>query len=103
MTDYNGSSALINKMEKLLADKKLSTAAAVRLMLEKQLHDIKEGHEIKKELIYLRKVSLGAKIDEKPKKYITLFLLIYSFSISDIREPVKNWLIDNIKMIISLF
>ena len=96
---YNGSTALVEKIEHLLGEKRLSTSAAIRLMLEKMLHDIKENHyrdmeiqEIKERQELLEKRSLGFWAYNNPRKAFTAFLILYSFAVSDIREPVVNWL-----------
>lgn len=102
MTDekpYNGSSALVKKMETLLSEKKLSTPSAVRLMLEKDLADIKADHERDKLLQELRSRqdllearSVGMWAYNNPRKATALFFVLYSFSISDIRQPVMDWI-----------
>ena len=101
MTDqpYNGSSALITEIEHLLGEKKLSTAAAMRLLLEKELSDIKANHERKLQLESLQarqdeleKRSLGFWAYKNPKIALTIFIALYSFSISDIRQPLIEWL-----------
>jgi hypothetical protein len=124
MADYNGSTHLITKMEELLSTKKLSTSAAVRLLLESQLHNIKARHdmaaqietlkletqkEIEKlkiqtqaEIELLRSTSLGLKAYTHPKQAIVIVFLVISFLVSDIRQPVIEWITDNIKMIFSV-
>ncbi len=100
MTDkpYNGSTALVKKMEMLLSEKKLSTPSAVRLMLEKDLADIKADHErdirlqeISDRQDLIEKRSVGFWAYNNPRKAMALFFILYSFSISDIREPVMSW------------
>lgn len=114
MSDYNGATHLINKIEELLGAKKLSTAAAVRMLLESQLHNIKARHDMAaqieqlrldtyKEIELLRRTSIGMKIYEKPKQAIIIIFLVLSFLVSDIREPVFAWVSDNIKHILSVF
>lgn len=101
MTDkpYNGSTALIKKIETLLGDKKLSTPVAVRLMLEKDLADIKSNHErdillqeLKARQDEFEKRSIGFWAHKNPKLALFIFIALYSFSISDIRQPFMEWL-----------
>jgi hypothetical protein len=105
---YNGSSALVTKIEALLGEKKISTMAAVRLILEKQLNDIKENHlrDERLELIIKRqdeieRRSLGMWIYKHPKRAFAIVFVFYSFAISDIRQPVFAWLGGIVKVIIS--
>lgn len=123
--DYNGSSQLITKIEELLGTKKLSTPAAVRLLLESQLHNIKARHDMAAQIEELRldtqrqieelraktqieielinKTSIGRKMYDKPKQAFISIFLITSFLVSDIRQPVFQWIMDNIKTFFSLF
>lgn len=107
MTDlpYNGQTALVRKMEDLLGQKKLSTAAAMRLLLEKELEDIKRNHErderinkIEQDLQY----SIGLWTNRNPKKAVSLFLFFWLFSVSEIREPVILWITSNIKLLMGI-
>lgn len=100
MTDdkYNGSTALVKKMETLLQEKKLSTSAAVRLMLEKDLADIKADHErdlilsdlVKRQAI-LESHDIVKRIKDHPKlsfAFFVLFLILNSMvNWSGIRKP----------------
>ena len=95
---YNGKTALVKKMETLLQEKKLSTPSAVRLMLEKDISDIKENHErdallqeLRNRQDILERRSVGMWAYKNPRKAMVLFFALYSFSISDIREPVMSW------------
>lgn len=124
MADYNGSSHLIHKMEELLSTKKLSTTAAVRLLLESQLHNIKARHDMAAQIEALRlethkeiealkaktqvdiqllqSTSIGLKAYTHPKQAFALIILIFSFLVSDVRQPVINWITENIKILFSL-
>lgn len=123
-TDYNGSTHLITKIEELLGAKKLSTSAAVRMLLESQLHNIKARHDMAAQIEDLRlktqkdieemkvktqvdiellkRTSFGLKIYTNPRTAIIIFFILYSFAISDIREPVVGWLLQNIKIFLSI-
>lgn len=104
-TPYNGSAVLIDKIEGLLTEKKLSTPAAMRLMLELELNNIKRNHERDMEIEKLKQemqYSWGLWAAKHPKTATALFLLIYSFALSDIRKPFLDWLVANIKTVFSL-
>jgi hypothetical protein len=124
MSDYNGATHLINKMEELLSTKKLSTTAAVRLLLESQLHNIKARHDMaaqieslrlethreiellkaktQLEIQMLQSTSIGLKAYTYPKQALAVVILLISFLVSDIRQPVINWIAENIKILFSL-
>ena len=124
-TDYNGSTHLITKIEELLGSKKLSPTAAIRLLLESQLHNIKARHDmeqqieqlkldtqkeiavIKKtnaeEIALLRRTSVGLYVYNNPGKALVFFLLAYSFAISDLRQPFMDWVVANLKAFTAIF
>lgn len=123
--DYNGSTHLINKIEELLAAQKLSTAAAVRMLLESQLHNIRARHDMSAqieklrmdtqkeievmksrtqiEIELLKRTSIGWRMYEKPKQAFIIIFIIVSFFVSDIRQPVLAWVMDNIKTLLAAF
>lgn len=110
---YNGSTALVMKMEELLGQKKLSTSAAMRLLLEKELSDIKRNHErderikesekqiidLKNEIDVLKKTSIGRWILTNPKKAGGVILFLYSFSISGLPSLFFQWLFSSLKLL----
>ena len=102
MVDYNGSSHLVKKIEELLATKKLSTAAAVRMLLEKELYDIKTRYDMQQDIELLKRTSIGLRIYTNPKLALFFLFVLYTFGISDIREPVIGWIVNNLKLIFSL-
>lgn len=105
---YNGSTALVNKIEHLLAEKKLSTAAAMRLLLEKELADIKINHArdlevktLRAEYEEIKKHSIGMWMYNNPKMAITLAFIIFSFISSDVKIPIRQF-VGEISEMISL-
>jgi len=104
---YNGKTALVKKMEVLLQEKKLSTPSAVRLMLEKDISDIKENHDrdlLLKEIMLrqdeLERRSTGMWVYKNPRKALVLSFILYSFTISDIRQPVMLWVSEFVGLIL---
>ena len=92
MTDeYNGQTALVKKIEELLGSKRISTTAALRLMLEKQLYDIKANHERDLRIAQLEGASLGLWVKNNQRRAVAIVIIMYSFSISTIREPFLTW------------
>lgn len=87
-SEYNGSTEILNKIDHLLQSKKITTSAALSTLLEAHKHQIKETHEVKK-----RVAELEAHWTNKvtPKGALITFFILYSFSISDIREPVMQF------------
>ena len=86
---YNGSTQLLDKIDQLLQSKTITTSSAIRLMLEAQQHSIKENYLLKKEIDTL-KAHWTNKVT--PRAAFIIFFLLYSFAISDIRQPVMAWL-----------
>lgn len=102
---YNGSTLLVKKIESLLGEKRLSTPAAMRLILELQLQVIKENHKREDEIKLIKeelKYSWGIWAVRNPRKAIVIFILAYSFAMSDIRQPIMAWVLENIKALLSL-
>lgn len=104
---YNGSTALVNKIEHLLAEKKLSTAAAMRLLLEKELADIKINHARDEQVKALRaeneeikRHSIGIWIYQNPKMAFTIALILFSFVASDVKIPIIQWLSEVVGLVI---
>jgi hypothetical protein len=104
---YNGSTALVNKIEHLLAEKKLSTAAAMRLLLEKELADIKINHardlqikELKAENEEIKRHSTGWWIHNNKKMAFTIALILLSLVASDVKIPIMQWFSEVIGLII---
>ncbi len=102
MTDYNGSAHLVKKLEELLGTKKISTPAAVRLLLEKELHDIKARYDMQQDIELLKRTSIGLRIYTNPKLALFILFVLYTFGISDIREPIMDWVFNNLKLLFSL-
>jgi len=102
---YNGSSVLVKKIESLLGEKRMSTPVAVRLILELQIEAIKQNYKREEEIRLVKeemKYSWGIWAAHNPRKAFVIVVLIYSFAISDIRQPVMAWVIENIKTLLSL-
>lgn len=104
---YNGSTALVNKIEHLLAEKKLSTAAAMRLLLEKELADIKINHArdlevktLRAEYEEIKRHSLGMWMYNNPKMSFTLAFILFSFIASDVKIPIMQFVGEMIGLII---
>lgn len=104
MTDqpYNGSTVLVKKIEHLLGEKKISTPVVMRLLLELKLDEIKQQHALKERVDKIEAVSWSLWASKNPKTAIVSGLIIISFLISDIRQPVIAWVSQNLKLILSL-
>jgi hypothetical protein len=87
--NYNGSSEILGKIDTLLDKKTITTSSALRIMLESQQYAIKENHLLRGKIKTLEdhwtnKVT--------PRLAAIVFIILYSFSISDIRKPFFAWL-----------
>lgn len=104
MTDqpYNGSTVLVKKIEHLLGEKKISTPVVMRLLLELKLDEIKKQHELHERVVKIEEASWSLWAAKNPKTAMALFILFCSFIISDLRQPVLEWVFNNLKVFFSL-
>ncbi len=98
--EYNGSTKILKKIDDLLNAKTIPTAVAVRIMLEAQQHAIMENHNVKKRVTELENHWLQ-KIT--PRGAAIAFFVLYSFAISDIREPFMEWVVQVATALVKVF
>lgn len=96
---WNGQTALVREIEELLDKKSITTSAAMRLMLKKELADIKANYnrdlqykDLVLQMAEIQRHSIGHWIYLNPKLSLTIFIVSTSILNSEIRTPILEGL-----------
>lgn len=99
--NINGVAILLDDIQGELNKKRLS--AKDRVILKSLEYIMKSLPPIREDVSNLKSTSWGYKSWVEPKKAFTILFVVYSFAISDIRQPVFAWLSGVVKMVMSVF
>ena len=107
MANGNGNQAVLDFLQRADSIKTLTTkqknefiTEGVAIIVRSQMEREKEWNEYKAKVDELSARSIGLWVYGHPKMALTIFLALYSFSISDIRQPFLAWLTEIAKLII---
>jgi hypothetical protein len=97
----NGVALLQEDIQGELQKKRLSTQD--RLVLKSLEYILKSLPPLREDVSTLKRTSIGYRSWQEPRKATVIFFLVYSFLISDLREPFFHWLVTVMKSVTSLF
>lgn len=107
MANGNGNQAVLDFLRRVDGIESLSTKQknefvleGIAIMLRGQISRDAEWADYKAKIDHLEKRSVGLWIYNHPKLAATLVLILYSFAISDIRQPIMDWLGEVAKLLL---
>jgi len=84
----NGTTEIIKEMGERLEKKEIPPDAVIRLLLKKELHDIKVVNEMRKDIGDLKRTSIGYRSWLHPGPAFTLWTIVLLFLVSESRYKI---------------